>query len=434
MKKIATKNTEEETKLSRRSFLKACGVAAAGIGLATSSLATNAVASSQKENKPQEDKYHWLDAAYKKGSHLGITIYGETQEDIDNVKTTLQYLNDMPEKLKKFGIEYNEPTRMLEKCKETQTPIYSFKHLTDNDNIFAAFRLYDDFDIPLIVVDSDDTIDLGTLAGHTFHEMNHNEQHQKNAYFPVTTGYSTTNIERLQIEVERLTSAEDGEFGAFATILAIDEKTQENHSLKELTKQAKKLLQDGKYQKSLTSPTQCIPQYSFSTSVAALNAIEENGAEAVKNLDTKKAAFETLSGRDSFAKEFTKKYKPQAKTFGTSYKNKIDKNAESNPGKPINDLISTIHGLDSRGSILDKMNSSGPDRPLSTVNNYIFDKIVLDKKGFFETLFSKNDASTIIPQPEMLAANSQPKTQSQEVFDKGFSIAKRIWNQKSGRC
>ncbi|MCP4393559.1 MAG: hypothetical protein GY804_04740 [Alphaproteobacteria bacterium] len=413
--------------ISRRNFLKLSTISSGGV-LASSCGILKLIISDTND--------YWMHCKYQ-----DIKIVTRTHREIYDVIKTIGYLNEMPSKLKKrFGIEYNEPKRVLDVFRASKTPIIEVdKDHTESTGAGASY-INDHENYKALIIDTDNTSekDYANLATNTYHELIHVEQDDHNTYPP--TGYSNNDAARIMLEAERLANASNAEFNALSTILTIDSHL----SLKELAIKAKEKIQadiiqfematmrineiEERTQTKISTDKQMEiiksygvlhAHYSLTASIAALDEIIKKGPDAVKNLDTKKAAFETLCGDGIDAIDFTLTYEEQV--TDDYYEKHIFPDAGKTPDQPLDDIINKLHSFDGRGPIYPQ---NAVNHPLHQTNTNIFDKYIRKNNPYSE----HTPTTSLTPDPETL------QSPVKEVIDRTFSFAQRFLDKKSGKC
>ncbi|MCP4393566.1 MAG: hypothetical protein GY804_04780 [Alphaproteobacteria bacterium] len=379
------KTKKYKSGLSRRNFLKLSALEAA-----------SAFVSGCFGAKPQNKNNYWQTYEYQ-----DIYIAAQTQQEIDDTKNTIDYLNEMPDKLKKrFGIEYNEPKRVLDAFRASENPIIKVdKNLTENTGNGASHSTVFYKNSPrknYITIDTNNISEehYPELAQKTYHELRHGDQDNHNLLQP--TGYSCNDAARIELEAERMANASHAEFKALSTILTIDSQTKEYLPLEKLAKIARikvmtdickratasaiaaaikekthKELPTNEYTEIVKSYGFPDSSYSLSATLAALDEIIEKGPDAVKNLDTKKVAYETLCGDGEDAESFIQTYKDNVSD--DDYEKHIFPDASKTPDQPLDDIINKLHNLDDRGTMYPE---GATNNPVHLANNDMFDKHV----------------------------------------------------------
>ncbi|MCP4393305.1 MAG: hypothetical protein GY804_03410 [Alphaproteobacteria bacterium] len=351
-----TKEPSSNEKMSRRQFLRKGlkGAAAVGLTMGLSSIPTNAIASLMpEERKKYIDKYKDLRKDFPtKGNTEGIQILGESENDIKNVSNVIKYLKAIPKEFNdKLGIKYDEPKRLVEEYSKTDAPILAYSKLSEQNNgAIALFTSGTNGDAPLVVIDSTKALNrnIEYAALNVFHEMTHFAQNKNNVHLLKKVGYSATNVKENEIDCERNTKAKECELFAISSMLIehyeSGEKSPPNDTaLKDIARKKKDLF--------ISQANECnnpIASYNYAATVAVLAAIEKGGAEAITNQETKKAAYETLSGNNKHAIAFKNSYNSQAEKHVALYEKKIDPNVRSNPDKSIDEIKQHRFNLDSR--------------------------------------------------------------------------------------
>lgn len=352
-KKDNQKQPSNSTGITRRKFL--AGMAATAVVAGVSSLPTEAIAKAISTPK-KDPKYDVLRSTMQaSGEAKGVELLGENAEDIQKLAQAVEHMDNLQKNFQqKLGVKYKEASRVLNSYKEANAPLVAYNKLSEQYN--GATAMFTDGaggDKPFVLLDSKNALDgdKNNTAQNAFHEMLHMEQFVTKTHLLKEPGYSKNNIKENMLEMEGITNAKEYELCALNSMITIQEQKGMVAPLKEtelkfIAKKTKEIYID--QAKNTNDP---IAQYGIASTVAALDTIEKNGAKAIENGLTVKAAYEVLRGDNKYAKAFEKSYEGHANNAIKSYAANIDPNVHSNPDKDISDIVAKRWELDSRESL-----------------------------------------------------------------------------------
>lgn len=356
-----TKEPSIEEKMNRRQFLRKGIKAAATVAVVAgaSNLPTEAIASVIKnQTKTKDPKYNQTRNSMPiHGTTKGIELLAENQADMQKLTTAINHMDNLQKDFNsKLGIKYKETSRILQSYKDANAPIVAYSQLSKQHNgATAMLTTGSDGKTPFVLLDSNNALNgnQNNTAQNAYHEMLHMEQFVTKTHLLTDPGYSKQNIKDNMLEMEAITNAKEYELTALNSMVTIQQNRglqppKNEMELKFIAKKTKDVFIN--QAKSTNNP---IAQYGIAATIAALGAVEKDGAKAVENGQTVKAAYEVLRGNGKHAKAFEASYEPQVKNRIKNYAAEVDSNVYTNPDKDISDITAKRWELDSRKSLKD---------------------------------------------------------------------------------